>query len=104
MAKKINDAEFESVLSENDVVLVDFGAVWCGPCRLLSPVIDEISDEFDGKVYVAKCDVDDNIDAPMKYGIKNIPTLLFFKGGVLVDRIVGSVPKTDIVSKLESIL
>lgn len=104
MAQKINDADFAAVLSENKAVMVDFWATWCGPCRMIAPTVEELAEEYAGKVFIGKCDVDDNTDAPMKYGIRNIPTLLFFKDGELVDRLVGAVSKNEIAEKLESIL
>lgn len=104
MAQKINDSNFDSVLSENQAVVVDFWATWCGPCRMIAPIIDELAEEYAGKVYIGKCDVDDNSDAPMKYSIRNIPTLLFFKNGELTDRLVGAVSKSDIKAKIDSLL
>ena len=103
MAQVINDANFQEVISGGQPVMVDFWATWCGPCRMISPIVDEISTEYEGKVVVAKCNVDECSEAPMKYGIRNIPTLLFFKGGELVDRSVGAVSKKDIVAKLEKL-
>ena len=103
MAQVINDANFQEVISGEQPVMVDFWATWCGPCRMISPIVDEISTEYEGKVVVAKCNVDECSEAPMKYGIRNIPTLLFFKGGELVDRSVGAVSKKDIVAKLEKL-
>ncbi|MCF0163850.1 MAG: thioredoxin [Bacteroidales bacterium] len=103
MAQVINDANFQEVISGEQPVMVDFWATWCGPCRMISPIVDEISTEYESKVVVAKCNVDECSEAPMKYGIRNIPTLLFFKGGELVDRSVGAVSKKDIVAKLEKL-
>jgi len=83
---------------------VDFWATWCGPCRAVAPIIDELSKEYEGKALVGKVDVDDNPEVCEKYGIRNIPTILFFKNGVLADKQVGSVPKTALVAKIESLL
>jgi thioredoxin 1 len=104
MEKIITDANFSEVLNTNMPVLVDFWATWCGPCRALAPVIEELANEFDGKAVVGKCNVDDCDDLPMNFGIRSIPTLLFFKNGELVDKIVGAAPKADIAAKLDSLL
>lgn len=85
-------------------VMVDFWATWCGPCRMIAPLVEELASEYDGKVVIGKCNVDENQEMPMKYGIRNIPTLLFFKNGELVDRMVGAASKADIAKKLDSLL
>ena len=95
---------FAEILSSAEPVLVDFWAIWCGPCRALAPTVEAIASEYDGKAVVVKCNVDDCEDIAEKYGIRNIPTLLFFKGGELVDKLVGNVPKADIASKLDSLI
>lgn len=96
--KEINDSTFEDeVLKATEPVLVDFWAPWCGPCKAVAPVIDEISKEFEGQLKVVKCNVDDNPATPSSYGIRAIPTLMLFKGGEKVEQIVGMVEK----SKLE---
>lgn len=103
MEKVITENNIEEILSSSNPVLIDFWAVWCGPCRMLSPVVDEIAEEFEGKVEVAKCNVDDCQEISMKYGIRSIPTLLFFKNGEVVDKTVGVVSKqeiTNIITKL----
>jgi thioredoxin 1 len=105
MAIEVTDANFEKeVLQSNVPVIVDFWAEWCGPCRMVAPIVKEISGEFEGRAKVAKMDVDSNPDIPVKYGIRNIPTILFFKNGQIVDKQVGAVPKNVLVSKLEAIL
>ena len=104
MAEVINDSNFKDYLAEGKPVLVDFWATWCGPCRAIAPTVDEIAEEYAGRLIVGKCNVDDSVDLPMEYGVRNIPTLLFFKDGHLVDRLVGANPKAAIVEKVESIL
>ena len=105
MAVEITDGNFESVVKNSDkVVLVDFWAEWCGPCRMVGPLVKEISTEYEGRAIVAKLDVDSNPEVSAKFGIRNIPTILFFKNGQIVDKQVGAVPKNVIASKLEAIL
>lgn len=95
---------FNGIISGNQPVLVDFWATWCGPCRMLAPTIETVAKEYDGKVTVVKCNVDECEDLSMQFGIRNIPTLLFFKDGKVVDKLVGNVPKAEITSKLDAIL
>lgn len=95
---------FKEIISGNQPVLVDFWATWCGPCRMLGPTVEAVAKEYDGKVTVVKCNVDDCEDLSMQFGIRNIPTLLFFKDGQVVDKLVGNVPKAEITSKLDAIL
>jgi len=104
MALEITDANLEKVLTENEVVIVDFWAEWCGPCKMLAPVVEEIAEEYKDKAAIGKCNVDDNTETPSQFGIRNIPTLLFFKGGKLVDKMVGANQKAKIVAKLEELL
>lgn len=104
MEKIVNDSNIAEILSSDKPVMIDFWATWCGPCRALAPTIEEIASEYEGKAVIGKCNVDESSDTPMKYGIRNIPTLLFFKGGQLVDRLVGAVPKSEITSKLDALL
>ncbi len=103
MATVVNDANIAEILSSPKPVLIDFWATWCGPCRVLSPTVDEIAAEYEGRAVVAKCNVDDCEDISMKYGIRNIPTLLFFKNGEVVDRTVGVVSKQDITSRIDKL-
>jgi thioredoxin len=99
----VTDQTFESeVLRSAQPTLVDFWAVWCGPCKMIAPVIEELSGEYDGKVKFAKMNVDENMGTPGRYGIRGIPTLLFFKDGKVIDQIVGAVPKTRIKQVIDA--
>ncbi len=105
MALEVNEKNFdEKVLNQSLPALVDFWAEWCGPCRMVGPIVEEVGKEFAGKAVVAKCDVDSASEIAEKYGIRNIPTLLFIKNGEVVDKLVGAVPKAKIVEKLNSLL
>lgn len=103
MALEITDSNFQEILAEGKPVVMDFWAPWCGPCKMVGPIIDELATEYEGKVIIGKCDVDENGDVAAEYGIRNIPTVLFFKNGELVDKQVGSAPKSAYVAKIEAI-
>jgi thioredoxin 1 len=103
MAKHFTDSSWETeVLGSDKPVLVDFWAEWCGPCRMIGPLVEELSAEYEGKALVGKLNVDENPGVATKYGISSIPTLLVFKGGEVVDKIVGAVPKTMLASKIDA--
>lgn len=105
MALEVNDGNFEEIVLKSDKpVMVDFWAEWCGPCRMIAPALEEISKEYTGKVVVAKCDVDNSPGVAAKFGIRNIPTVLFFKDGKVADKQVGAVPKSNFISKLNILL
>ena len=102
---EISDSTFQKEVLESDVpVLVDFWAAWCGPCKMIAPVVEEIAKEYDGKLKVGKVDVDANQQYAAKFGIRSIPTLLIFKDGKVVDQIIGAVPKPMITQKLVSVV
>jgi thioredoxin 1 len=100
----VTDADFEQeILKSDSPALVDFWAAWCGPCRTVGPVVEELADEYAGKVKVCKINVDDNKETPTKYGVRGIPTLMLFKDGQVVDQIVGAVPKSRIKELLDKV-
>ena len=99
MALEITDNNFKEILAEGKPVVIDFWAPWCGPCKMVGPIIEELAGEYEGK-----CDVDENGDVAAEYGIRNIPTVLFFKNGELVDKQVGSAPKPTYAAKIEALL
>lgn len=104
MALEITDANFDQLVSEGKPVVIDFWAEWCGPCRLIGPIIEELATEYEGKVTIGKLDVDNNDDIVSKFGIRNIPTVLFIKNGEVVDKQVGAANKAAFVAKIEALL
>lgn len=105
MSLEITDSNFAEKVEKSDKpVVIDFWAEWCGPCRMVGPIINEISQEYEGRAIIGKVDVDNNPEISAKFAIRNIPTVLFFKNGQVVDKQVGAVPKSTYVNKLEAIL
>jgi thioredoxin 1 len=105
MALEITDSNFEELVIKSDKpVMLDFWAVWCGPCRMIAPIVEEMSQEYDGKALIGKVDVDSNPNVAIKYGIRNIPTVLFVKNGEVADKQVGVAPKKVFTSKLDALL
>jgi len=101
----ISDDNFESeVLKSEQPVLIDFWAAWCGPCKMIAPVVEELAGEYDGKVKIGKLDVDNNQQTAIKYGVRSIPTLLVFKNGEVKETIIGAVPKAQIAQKLDTVI
>lgn len=102
---EVTDANFEEVVLKSEIpVMVDLWAVWCGPCKMIHPIMEELSAEYEGKALIVKLDVDNNRETSMKFGVRNIPTVLFIKNGEVVDKQVGAVPKKKFVEKLEPLL
>ena len=102
MARLITSTDFPALVQDDKLLVVDFFATWCGPCKKLSPTLDEVSEEFGDRVNIVKVDVDESEDLAMTYGIRSVPTVLFFKKGQQVDKFVGALPKSEIVSKIEN--
>ena len=101
---EINKTNIEELLASELPLVIDFWAEWCGPCRTIAPLVEELAEEYAGKVNIGKCDVEDNDEITMKYGVRNIPTILFIKGGQLVDKFVGAANKSTLKEKFEALL
>ena len=104
MAIQITDSNFEALLAEGKPVVVDFWATWCGPCKKIAPDIEALAEEYEGRVIIGKCDVDDNDDLTSKCGVRNIPTVIFIKNGEVVDKTVGAATKAAFAEKIEALL
>jgi thioredoxin 1 len=104
MELEINDGNIKEIINGGKPVMVDFWAEWCGPCRMVGPIVEELAKEYDGKVVIGKMNVDENVDTPAEYNIRNIPTILFFKNGQLVDKQIGATQKAVLASKIEALL
>jgi thioredoxin 1 len=104
MALKVTDSNFEELLKSEKPLVLDFWAEWCGPCRMVAPVIDELAKEYEGRVTVGKLDVDTNNDVVTRFSVRNIPTILFFKEGEIVDKVVGAAQRSTLVEKIDALL
>jgi len=104
MTLEFTDENIKEIIKSGKPVVIDFWAEWCGPCRMVGPVVEELSNEYDGKVIIGKMNVDDNVDTPNEYGIRNIPTILFFKDGQIVDKQIGATQKSVLAAKIQALL
>ena len=104
MALAITNENFQEIMGSEMPVVIDFWAEWCGPCRMIAPIIDELAAEYEGRVLVAKCDVEECEEAVAKFGVRNIPTVVFVKGGEVVDKVVGATSKDTLKSKIDAML
>jgi len=104
MAHEITDSTLDEVLANNRIVVIDFWAEWCGPCRMVAPIIEELAETYKGKAFIGSINVDENPDSPSKFMIRNIPTILYFKDGKLVDKVVGALPQKTFQAKLDALL
>lgn len=104
MAMEITDANIAGLMAEGKPMILDFWATWCGPCQMVGPMIEELAEEFNGKIIIGKVNVDENSDLPSQYGIRNIPTILFFKGGEMVNKLVGAQSKAKLQEEAQKLL
>lgn len=104
MATEVTQATFDELLASSPLLVVDFGAEWCGPCRALAPVIEELAEEYKDRITVATCDIEENNDIAVRYSIRNIPTILFFRNREVVDRHVGNIPRATLEEKFRALL
>jgi thioredoxin 1 len=104
MALQLTDGNIKEIINSGKPVVIDFWAEWCGPCRMVGPIVEELAKEYEGKVVIGKMDVDENVETPQEYGIRNIPTILFFKNGQVVDKQIGATQKAVLAAKIEALL
>ena len=104
MEVQITSENFEQLKSGEQPLVVDFWATWCGPCRMVAPILSELAEKYDGRIVVGKCDVEENEELAVEFSIRNIPTMIFFKNGTIVDKLVGAVPKQKLEEKFEALL
>ena len=104
MALEINSQNFETLIADSKPVVVDFGATWCGPCQMVAPIIEELAHEYDGRVVIGKCDVDQDSDLPGRFNVRNIPTILFIKNGEVISKLVGAQSKDVLKKAIEGLL
>lgn len=104
MTLEFTDENIKEIIKSGKPVVIDFWAEWCGPCRMVGPVVEELAKEYDGKVVIGKMNVDENVDTPNEYGIRNIPTILFFKDGQVVDKQIGATQKAVLAAKIQALL
>jgi len=104
MALELTDGNIKEIINSGKPVVIDFWAEWCGPCRMVGPVVEELAKEYEGQVIIGKMDVDENVDTPNEYGIRNIPTILFFKDGKVVDKQIGATQKSVLAAKVQALL
>lgn len=104
MALELTDGNIKEIINSGKPVVIDFWAEWCGPCRMVGPIVEELAKEFEGQVIIGKMDVDENTETPNEYGIRNIPTILFFKDGKVVDKQIGATQKAVLAAKIQALL
>ena len=104
MATILTDSNFAEIQAQGLPLVIDFSATWCGPCKKIAPIIEELAEEYEGRVIIGKCDVDDNVELTSRFGIRSVPSVFFLKNGQIVDKSVGAAPKQTFVEKIEALL